>query len=72
MLVSKDLGQHRGNQRPLDADNPTPGITQYTPIDPGPPLLEQYAPAIPVRVVSSIPRRSLPRAHTVFLTEPLT
>ena len=40
-------------QRQLDADHPTPGgITQYIPTDPGPPPLEQYAPAVPVRVVS--------------------
>jgi hypothetical protein len=53
--VPKDLGQHQWDQsqRQLDADHPTPGVTQYDiPIYPGPPPLEQYAPAIPVRVVS--------------------
>jgi hypothetical protein len=56
VAVPKDLGQqHRGNesQRQLDADHATPGITQYIPIHPGPPPLEQYAPAIPVRVLSN-------------------
>jgi hypothetical protein len=55
VAVQKGLGQHRGNQgqRQLDADQPTPGIIQYIPTDPGPPPLEQYVPAIPVRVVSN-------------------
>ena len=58
VAVSKGPEQYRGNQhqRQLDADYPTPGITQYIP---GPPPLEQYAPAIPVRVVS--PTHSLVR-----------
>src|ERR1700679_48077 len=51
VAVLKGLGQ----QRQLDADRATPGITQYIPIDPGPPPFEQYAPAIPVRVVSPSP-----------------
>jgi hypothetical protein len=53
----KGLEQHLGSQsqRQLDANHPTLGITQYIPIDPGPPPLEQYAPAIPVRVVSPTP-----------------
>ena len=55
MAVAKGFGQYQGNenQRQLDADSsyPTPGITQYIPINPGPPLPEQYAPAIHVRVV---------------------
>jgi hypothetical protein len=55
VAVPKGLGQHRGNQSQLDADHPTPGITQYIPIDPGPPPLEQFAPVIPVRVVSLTP-----------------
>jgi hypothetical protein len=61
VAVPKSLGQHRGNQGQyqLDADHPTPGITQYIPIDPGPPPPEHYAPAIPVRVVSSTPLPSL-------------
>ena len=59
MAVPKDLGQHRGNQsqRHLDADHPTPRITQYIPIEAGPP--EQYAPPISVRVVSPTPLPSL-------------
>ena len=67
MAVPKGLGQHQGNQiqRQLDAGHPTPGITQYVP---GPPPLERYAPAIPVRVVSPTP----PRTYTIFLTAPLT
>jgi len=58
---------HRGNQcqRQLDTNHATPGITQYIPIHPGPPPLEQYAPAIPVRVVSPT---LLPCAYTLFLT----
>jgi hypothetical protein len=54
VAVPKGFGQHRGNenQRQLDADHPTPGITQYIPIHPGPPPLEQHAPEIPVRLVS--------------------
>jgi hypothetical protein len=58
--VSKGLGQHRGNesQLHLDTNHPTPGI-QYIPADSGPPPLEQYAPAIPVRVVSTTPLPSL-------------
>jgi hypothetical protein len=48
VAAPKGLGQ-----RQLDADHPTPGgITQYIPTYPGPPPLEQYAPATPVRVVS--------------------
>jgi hypothetical protein len=68
VAVPKGLGQHRGNQSQLqlDADHPTPGITQYVP---GPPPLEQYAPAIPVRVVSPT---HLHCPHTIFLTAPLT
>ena len=64
VAVPKGLGQHRGNesQHQLDADHATPGIAQYIPT--GPPPLEQYAPAIPVRVVSPTP---LPCAYTVFL-----
>ena len=51
MAVPKGLGQ-----RQLDAGHPTPGeITQYIPISPGPPPLEQYAPAIPVRPVYPAP-----------------
>ena len=69
VLVPKGLEQHRGNQsqRQHDADYLTPGITQY--YVPGPPPLEQYAPAIPVRVVSQTP---LPcnDAYTIFLTVP--
>ena len=54
--VPKGFGQHQGDQsqRQLDADYPTPGITQYIPIHPGPPPPEQYAPAIHVRAVSPI------------------
>jgi hypothetical protein len=57
VAVPKGLEQRRGDQsqRQLDAGHPTPGITQYIPIDPGPPPLEQYAPVIPVRVVSPTP-----------------
>ena len=48
MAVPKGPGQ-----RQLDADHPTPvGIIQYIPTYPGPPPLEQYAHATPVRVVS--------------------
>ena len=59
--LPKGLGQHGGNQsqRQLDPDHPTPEITQYIPIDPGPPSLEQYHPAIPVRVVCPTPLPSL-------------
>ena len=51
MALPKDLGQHIGNQSQglRDADHSTPGITQYIPIDPGQPPVEQYATAIPVR-----------------------
>ena len=64
MVVPKGFGQ-----RQLDVDHPTLSeITQYIPTYPGPPPLEQYAPAIPVRVVSLC---SLPFAYTVFLTVPL-
>jgi hypothetical protein len=73
VAVPKGFGQRQGDQRQrqLDVDHPTPGVTQYSiPIYPGPPPLEQYAPAIPVRVVS--PTLSLPCANTVFLTAPLT
>ena len=53
VAVLKGLGQHGGNQSQLGADHPTPGgITQNIQIDPGPPPLGQYAPAIPVRAVS--------------------
>jgi hypothetical protein len=71
VVVLKDLGQHRGNQnqRQLDADHPAPGIPQYIPNDPGLPPLEQYAPAIPVRVVSPTP---LPSLRMSFLLAPLT
>jgi hypothetical protein len=51
VAVLKGLGQ----QRQLDADHATPRIIQYIPIHPGPPPLEQYAPVIPVRVVSPTP-----------------
>ena len=59
VAVSKGLEQHleSQSQRQLDVDHPTLGITQYIPIDPGPPPPGQYAPAIPVRVV---PLTSLP------------
>ena len=59
VALPKGLGQHLGNQsqRQLDADHPTPGIAQYIPIDPqaGPPPLEQFPPAIPVRLISQPP-----------------
>jgi hypothetical protein len=59
VVVPKGLGRYRGNesqgQLDADSDHPTPGITQYIPIDPGPPPLEQYTHAIPVRVVSPTP-----------------
>ena len=55
---AKGLEQHQ-----LDADHPTHGITQYILIDPaGPP--EQYAPAVPVRLVSQ--PHSLPFAHVLL------
>jgi hypothetical protein len=56
VAVPKGLGQYRGNesQGQLDTDHHTPGI-QYIPADPGSPPLEQYPPAIPVRVVSPTP-----------------
>ena len=56
VTVPKGFGQ-----RQLDADHPTPGITQYIPTDPGPPPLEQYAPAVPasVRVFYPTPLPSL-------------
>jgi hypothetical protein len=63
VAVLKGLGQ-----RQIDTYHPTPRITQYVPIDPGLPPPEQYAPAVPVRVVS----RSLPCVYAVFLTAPLT
>ena len=51
VAVSKGFGQSQ-----LDADHLTPGgIIQNIPTDPGSPLLEQYAPALPVRVVSPNP-----------------
>jgi hypothetical protein len=51
VAVPKGFGQ-----RQLDANHPTPGgITQYIPTDLGPPPLEQYAPAIPVRLVYPAP-----------------
>ena len=60
VAVSKDLGQGNQSQRQLDAHHPSPGgITQYVPIDPGPLPLEQYAPAIPVRVIFPTPLPSL-------------
>jgi hypothetical protein len=61
VAVPKGLGQHQGEQskRQLNPDHPTPGTTQYIPIEHGPPPLEQYAPAIPVRVVSPTPLPSL-------------
>jgi hypothetical protein len=40
VAVPKGLGQHRGQRQP-NADYPTSGITQYTPIDPGLPPLKQ-------------------------------
>ncbi|KAN0123853.1 hypothetical protein V8E52_002343 [Russula decolorans] len=60
------LGQHRGNQgqRQLDADQPTPGIIQYIPTDPGPPPLEQYVPAIP-EVPYNCPTGNMPLPHNV-------
>jgi hypothetical protein len=67
VAVLKGLEQHRGNesQRQLDADHVTPGITQYIPIHPCPPPLEQYAPVIPVRVASPTP---LPSLYTYSLS----
>ena len=61
VALPKGLGQRQGNQgqHQLDADYPTPGVTQYNPIDPGPPLLQQYTPTVPVRVVSPTPLHSL-------------
>jgi hypothetical protein len=50
VAVPKGPVQHQ-SQRQLDADHPTAGITQYVP---GPPPLEQYAPEIPVRVLSPL------------------
>ena len=56
VAVLKSLGQYRGNesQRQLHTDRPTPGI-QYIPPDPGPHMLGQYVPVIPVRVVTPTP-----------------
>ncbi|KAI0281415.1 hypothetical protein BGY98DRAFT_958881 [Russula aff. rugulosa BPL654] len=52
-------------QRQLDAGHPTPGeITQYIPINPGPPALEQYAPAIP-EVPNNYPASNIPLPHNV-------
>jgi len=61
--VAIGLGQ---SQRQLDADHPTPGITQYIPIDPGPgpPQLEQYAPPIP-EVPYNYPTGNIPLPHNV-------
>ena len=75
VALPKGLGQYRGNQsqRQLDVDHPTPGVTQYIPIDLGPPLLEQYPPVIPVRVVS--PTHAPFLVHILvqpFLLQPLT
>jgi len=65
--VAIGLGQHRRNQsqHQLDADHPTstPGITQYIPIDPRPPPLEHYAPAIPE--VPNWPTGNIPLPHDV-------
>lgn len=47
----------------------TPGITQCIPFTAGPPRLELYGPPIPVRV---LPTYFSSRAHTAFLTAPLT
>jgi len=57
--VAIDLGQ-----RQLDTDHSTPGNTQYFPIVPGPPPLEQYAPAIP-EVPNNYPTGNIPHPHNV-------
>ncbi|KAI0261706.1 hypothetical protein BGY98DRAFT_1192706 [Russula aff. rugulosa BPL654] len=49
------------DQRRLDAGRPTPG--EVTPIGPGPPPLEQYAPAIPVP--NNYPAGNVPLPHNV-------
>ena len=54
--MPKGLEHYRGNPgEGQDADRPIPGVTQYIPADPGPPPLEQYATATPVRVRVIIP-----------------
>ena len=57
------------NQRQLDGDS-TPGFPQYIPIAPGPPRLEQYTSAIPVRVLPPPP--PLLPIRTAFLNARLT
>ena len=62
----KGPAEQQGNQGQRQSDGyHTPGITQYIPIAAGPPRLEQYVPAVPVRVLP--PSLSL-RVHTAFLT----
>jgi hypothetical protein len=59
VVVPKGLGQ-------LDADHTTPGgITQYIPTYPGQAPPEQYAPAIPVRVISPTPLPSLCTSYSL-------
>ena len=67
-LLTVAVPKGNGCQRQPNTDHPTPGI-QYIPTDPGPPPLEQYPPAIPVRAVSQL--RSLPCAYAALLTAPL-
>jgi hypothetical protein len=48
--ISPKVLAQRGNQSQLQLDGRrTPGNTQHVPIAPGPPWLEHYAPAFPVR-----------------------
>ncbi len=63
MASLKGPPEQQGNTSQYHADRggyPTPRITQVVPITPGPPRLEPYAPAIPVRVLTLL---SLPRMH---------
>jgi hypothetical protein len=49
--------EQQGNQSQLQFDgHRTPVNTQYIPIAPGPPRLEQHAPAIPVHAPPPFPR----------------
>ena len=65
--ISPKVLAQQGNQSQLQLDGRrTPGNTQHVPIAPGPPWLEQYAPAFPVR-----PPPLSSRARTAFLTPPL-
>ena len=71
MASPKGTVQQQGNQGQRQFErHHTLGSTPRIPIAPGPPQLEQYPPAIPVRVL--LHPAVFSRVYTIILTAPLT